>query len=180
MEELLNTDLGATQAVSCSGRLSIRRCRRGVLCIAPIPCSLGPRHRRHPAPPTRVAVVAQDNQSCKFAQKLSYLPAVLLRVMLTPSSVAPKVGTVGPDSCFRRRRMPELGLELKSRFAWRVYVLDCGDGLMYVGIALSKNIGERIRTHFQGKGAHFTREHKPNRFPIFGQRRIQQWKAWCF
>ena len=133
--------------------------RHAVHC--PLPCSLGRRHRRQPAPLACVAVVAQDNQSCKFAQKLSRLPAVLLRVMLTPSSVAPKVGTVGPDSCFRHRRMPELGLERKSSFAWRVYVLDCGDGLMYVGIALSKNIGERIRMHFQGKGAHFTREHKP-------------------
>ena len=44
---------------------------------------------------------------------------------------------------------------------WQVYILECGDGSLYTGIAL--NLDERITTHNQGNGAKYTRGRLPVR-----------------
>jgi len=42
-----------------------------------------------------------------------------------------------------------------------VYILLCRDGSFYTGY--TKNLGERTRLHESGKGARYTRMHKPKR-----------------
>ncbi len=42
---------------------------------------------------------------------------------------------------------------------WSVYVLRCGDGSLYTGIA--KNVEARLKMHLCGKGAAYTRSHLP-------------------
>jgi putative endonuclease len=42
-----------------------------------------------------------------------------------------------------------------------VYILLCGDGSFYTGY--TKNLDERTRLHESGKGARYTRMHKPKR-----------------
>jgi putative endonuclease len=45
--------------------------------------------------------------------------------------------------------------------AWSLYILECGDGSYYTGIAL--DVEERVRKHNAGKGAAYTRSHRPVR-----------------
>lgn len=42
---------------------------------------------------------------------------------------------------------------------WSVYILLCGDGSLYTGIA--KNVSLRLAQHRRGKGAAYTRSHRP-------------------
>ena len=42
---------------------------------------------------------------------------------------------------------------------WSVYVLSCGDGSLYTGIA--KNVALRLAMHQKGRGAAYTRTHLP-------------------
>lgn len=42
---------------------------------------------------------------------------------------------------------------------WSVYLILCGNGALYCGI--SNNVAKRWRTHCAGKGAKYTRMHKP-------------------
>jgi putative endonuclease len=52
-----------------------------------------------------------------------------------------------------------------------VYILLCDDGSFYTGY--TKNIDERTRLHSKGKGARYTRMHKPKRVAyveLFGSR----------
>jgi putative endonuclease len=42
-----------------------------------------------------------------------------------------------------------------------VYILLCGDGSFYTGY--TKDIDERTRMHANGKGARYTKTHKPKR-----------------
>lgn len=42
-----------------------------------------------------------------------------------------------------------------------VYVILCDDGSFYTGY--TKNVGSRMRLHVNGKGARYTRLHKPKR-----------------
>lgn len=43
--------------------------------------------------------------------------------------------------------------------AWQVYVLRCGDGTLYTGIA--RDAEKRLRQHRAGKGARYTRGRAP-------------------
>lgn len=43
--------------------------------------------------------------------------------------------------------------------AWTVYILRCGDGTFYTGIA--KNVSSRLKRHQCGQGAAYTRAHLP-------------------
>lgn len=52
------------------------------------------------------------------------------------------------------RRMAEAGER-----EWNVYILRCGDGSLYTGIA--KSVDRRLAQHGQGKGAAYTRTHLP-------------------
>ena len=42
---------------------------------------------------------------------------------------------------------------------WWVYILQCGDGTLYTGIAL--DVGARLAQHQAGKGAKYTRGRAP-------------------
>ena len=42
---------------------------------------------------------------------------------------------------------------------WSVYILRCGDGSLYTGIA--KNVENRLAAHSAGKGAAYTRTRRP-------------------
>ena len=43
--------------------------------------------------------------------------------------------------------------------AWKVYILRCGDGTLYTGIA--SDVQARLETHRSGKGAKYTRGRGP-------------------
>lgn len=42
---------------------------------------------------------------------------------------------------------------------WRVYILRCGDGTLYTGIA--KDLDKRVAVHNSGKGAKYTARRLP-------------------
>lgn len=42
---------------------------------------------------------------------------------------------------------------------WILYILECGDGSYYTGI--TKNLENRLKKHNDGKGAAYTRSHRP-------------------
>lgn len=45
--------------------------------------------------------------------------------------------------------------------AWFVYLIECEDGSVYTGIAV--DVDKRYAEHAAGKGARYTRSHKPRR-----------------
>ena len=45
--------------------------------------------------------------------------------------------------------------------AFCVYILQCTDGSFYTGY--TKNLAERIKQHENGKGAKYTKSHKPQK-----------------
>lgn len=47
----------------------------------------------------------------------------------------------------------------KRRDPWTVYILKCGDGTFYTGIA--KDLQKRFKAHSEGKGAKYTRTRLP-------------------
>ena len=47
------------------------------------------------------------------------------------------------------------GMKKKGRKDWTVYILRCGDGSLYTGIA--KDVQSRVKQHSQGRGAAYTR-----------------------
>jgi putative endonuclease len=54
-----------------------------------------------------------------------------------------------------------------------VYILRCGDGSLYTGIA--KELEQRVKQHQAGKGARYTRTHLP--VELVWQRKTRTWKA---
>jgi putative endonuclease len=42
---------------------------------------------------------------------------------------------------------------------WFLYMIECDDGSIYTGIAI--NVASRFQAHAAGKGAKYTRAHKP-------------------
>lgn len=51
------------------------------------------------------------------------------------------------------------GMKKNGRKDWTVYILRCGDGSLYTGIA--KDVQARIKQHGEGKGAAYTRSRLP-------------------
>ncbi len=51
------------------------------------------------------------------------------------------------------------GMEIKGRGDWTVYILRCGDGSLYTGIA--KDVQARVKQHCEGRGAAYTRTRLP-------------------
>ncbi len=51
------------------------------------------------------------------------------------------------------------GMKKRGKREWSVYILRCGDGTLYTGIA--KDIDARLKKHQSGKGAAYTRTHAP-------------------
>jgi predicted GIY-YIG superfamily endonuclease len=52
-----------------------------------------------------------------------------------------------------------------------VYILRCGDGSLYTGIA--KDLERRIEQHHAGSASKYTRSHQPVR--LVWQRRVRTW-----
>ena len=51
------------------------------------------------------------------------------------------------------------GMKKRGRKDWSVYILRCGDGSLYTGIA--KDVGARVKQHNEGRGATYTRTRLP-------------------
>ena len=51
------------------------------------------------------------------------------------------------------------GMKKRGRKDWTVYILRCGDGSLYTGIA--KDVQARIKQHSEGRGAAYTRSRLP-------------------
>ena len=51
------------------------------------------------------------------------------------------------------------GMKQRGRKDWTVYILRCGDGSLYTGIA--KDVKARIKQHNEGHGAAYTRSRLP-------------------
>jgi predicted GIY-YIG superfamily endonuclease len=56
------------------------------------------------------------------------------------------------------RRMIQ-GMKNRGLKEWAVYILRCGDGSLYTGIA--KDVQARIKQHSEGRGAAYTRTRLP-------------------
>ena len=50
-------------------------------------------------------------------------------------------------------------IKKRGKKEWSVYILRCGDNTLYTGIA--KNVQARFDQHQSGKGAAYTRTHRP-------------------
>ena len=51
------------------------------------------------------------------------------------------------------------GMKRRGRKDWTVYILRCGDGSLYTGIA--KDVQARVKQHSEGRGASYTRTRLP-------------------
>ena len=51
------------------------------------------------------------------------------------------------------------GMKKRGRKDWTVYILRCGDGSLYTGIA--KDVQARFKQHLEGRGATYTRTRLP-------------------
>ncbi len=51
------------------------------------------------------------------------------------------------------------GMKRRGRKEWTVYILRCGDGSLYTGIA--KDVRARLKQHSKGRGATYTRIRLP-------------------
>ncbi len=51
------------------------------------------------------------------------------------------------------------GMKRGGRKDWTVYILRCGDGSLYTGIA--KDVEARVKQHSEGRGAAYTRSRMP-------------------
>jgi predicted GIY-YIG superfamily endonuclease len=51
------------------------------------------------------------------------------------------------------------GMKKRGKKEWSVYMLRCGDGSLYTGIA--KDVVARLLQHQKGRGAAYTRTHLP-------------------
>jgi predicted GIY-YIG superfamily endonuclease len=51
------------------------------------------------------------------------------------------------------------GMKRRGRKDWAVYILLCGDGSLYTGIA--KDVQARVKQHGEGRGAAYTRTRLP-------------------
>lgn len=50
-------------------------------------------------------------------------------------------------------------MKSRGKREWSLYILRCGDGSLYTGIA--KDVEARLQKHQNGKGAAYTRTHQP-------------------
>lgn len=50
-------------------------------------------------------------------------------------------------------------MKKRGKKEWSVYILRCSDGTLYTGIA--KDVEARLTKHQNGKGAAYTRSHRP-------------------
>ncbi len=57
---------------------------------------------------------------------------------------------------------------------WHVYILRCGDGTLYTGVA--KDLAKRVEAHQNGNGAKYTRGRLPVKL-VYRERRRSKGKA---
>ena len=105
------------------------------------------------------------------AAKVARVSPSLLRVadlllfhvvsLMSFSSAAPTADQVTSHTVWKSRAMPELGLSDNTGLGHRVYVLDCADSCLYVGIEVKARLASRLKQHFVGGGAFFTNQHRP-------------------
>lgn len=55
--------------------------------------------------------------------------------------------------------MPKARKKKAAPRDWAVYIVRCNDGSLYTGVA--KDVASRIAKHNSGKGAAYTRAHRP-------------------
>jgi len=66
------------------------------------------------------------------------------------------------------------GMKSRGRKDWTVYILRCGDGSLYTGIA--KNVRARVKQHSEGRGATYTRTRLPVKL-VYQQKGLTHSKA---
>ncbi len=66
------------------------------------------------------------------------------------------------------------GMKKGRRRDWSVYILRCGDGSFYTGIA--KDVEARLEQHNAGKGAAYTRTHLPVKL-VYHENRLTRSQA---
>ena len=82
--------------------------------------------------------------------------------------------------------VPHLGLSCCLDAPFRVYVSEWVHHLgglapaLYVGIERADGVGGRIRSHFQGQGAHFTEVNKPSRVQLIWPATSRAVEAYVF
>ena len=90
-----------------------------------------------------------------------------------------------PQANLTLRSVATKGLDEKVRAAWFVYLLECSDGSLYLGI--SNNVPQRVATHNAGRGPDYTRRLRPVQL-IFreehptkssARKREIELKGWC-
>jgi putative endonuclease len=82
------------------------------------------------------------------------------------------------------KRDADAGREASSYQLWHLYVLECSDGTLYIGIA--KDVEKRLACHESGRGARYTRTRRPVRLvysepagdhasALRRERRVKRW-----
>jgi len=66
------------------------------------------------------------------------------------------------------------GMKRRGPREWTVYILRCGDGSLYTGIA--KDVAARVKQHGEGRGATYTRTRLPVKL-IYQQEGLTHSKA---
>jgi predicted GIY-YIG superfamily endonuclease len=66
------------------------------------------------------------------------------------------------------------GMKRGGRKDWTVYILRCGDGSLYTGIA--KDVQARVKQHCEGRGATYTRTRLPVKL-VYQQEGLTRSKA---
>jgi len=66
------------------------------------------------------------------------------------------------------------GMKRRGRKDWAVYILRCGDGSLYTGIA--KDVRARVKQHSEGRGATYTRTRLPVKL-LYHQEGLMRSKA---
>ena len=66
------------------------------------------------------------------------------------------------------------GMKRRGRKDWTVYILGCGDGSLYTGIA--KDVQARVKQHSEGRGATYTRTRLPVKL-LYQQQGLTRFEA---
>ena len=66
------------------------------------------------------------------------------------------------------------GMKKRGKRDWSVYILRCGDGTLYTGVA--KDARARLEQHQCGRGAAYTRTHLPVEL-VFEETKLTRSKA---
>ena len=59
-----------------------------------------------------------------------------------------------------------LGLPDNSRWPYFVYILQCAENCHYVGVQSKGKLPKRLKDHWEGRGADYTRRRKPQKLVL--------------